>query len=416
MNKLGKHIIEKFLFVLLLLLPLHLVQFEIASALFIILSILYLNNRNQKISGNFITTILPLLLIFALGTVTLFFYSYSNRDIARDIAYFLKPILLLFLGYALIHKIKDPNFIFQVFVYLGLAFAIWHIYNIITFPELFNTSINIIRNSTGLSNHVELLALVFLIISLKYPDIQIFKEKRTIYYALGILGISFILYFSRTMWVAVFILLLASFGYAKITLKALKYISLFVLLIVSFYIYLYSIDIRRNEPGISTFLYKMKIAPEEIFLPKVDLNDHASLWDHWRAYEAKMALEQMSGFQHLVGRGFGSQVDLLFVAPLDEKGMRYISHLHNGYILIYYKTGIIGLLFYLLFILHLYLHTFSKKEIYQTLPINNLISAIGIYLFFSTLIISGIYNTSSIYTLLLGALLAQYDRLKLIRI
>ncbi|MCD6180229.1 MAG: O-antigen ligase family protein [Bacteroidales bacterium] len=416
MNKLGKHIIEKFLFVLLLLLPLHLVQFEIASALFIILSILYLNNRNQKISGNFITTILPLLLIFALGTVTLFFYSYSNWDIARDIAYFLKPILLLFLGYALIHKIKDPNFIFQVFVYLGLAFAIWHIYNIITFPELFNTSINIIRNSTGLSNHVELLALVFLIISLKYPDIQIFKEKRTIYYALGILGISFILYFSRTMWVAVFILLLASFGYAKITLKALKYISLFVLLIVSFYIYLYSIDIRRNEPGISTFLYKMKIAPEEIFLPKVDLNDHASLWDHWRAYEAKMALEQMSGFQHLVGRGFGSQVDLLFVAPLDEKGMRYISHLHNGYILIYYKTGIIGLLFYLLFILHLYLHTFSKKEIYQTLPINNLISAIGIYLFFSTLIISGIYNTSSIYTLLLGALLAQYDRLKLIRI
>ncbi len=295
MNKLGKHIIEKFLFVLLLLLPLHLVQFEIASALFIVLSILYLNNRNQKISGNFITTILPLLLIFTLGTATLFFYSYSNWDIARDIAYFLKPILLLFLGYALIHKIKDPNFIFQVFVYLGLAFAIWHIYNIITFPELFNTSINIIRNSTGLSNHVELLALVFLIISLKYPDIQIFKEKRTIYYALGILGISFILYFSRTMWVAVFILLLASFGYAKITLKALKYISLFVLLIVSFYIYLYSIDIRRNEPGISTFLYKMKIAPEEIFLPKVDLNDHASLWDHWRAYEAKMALEQMSG-------------------------------------------------------------------------------------------------------------------------
>lgn len=413
MISLGKHFIEKFLFILLLFLPLRLVQFEIVSGLFILLTVIYLNNRKQRISGNFITTTLPLLVIFILGLASTFFYTYHYWDIARDIAYFLKPALLIFLGYALVHRIKNPNFIFQVFVYLGLGFAIWHIYSIITFPELFSTSINLIRNSTGLSNHVELLALVFLILSFKYSEIQIFKEKRTIYYVLGILVISFILYFSRTMWVAIFILLLASFGYAKISLKALKYIGLFILLISSFYIYLYSIEINRDEPGISAFLYKMKIAPEEIFLPKVDLNDHASLWDHWRAYEAKMALDQMSGFQHLIGRGLGSQVDLLFIAPLDEKGMRYISHLHNGYIFIYYKTGIIGLLFYLIFILHLYLHTFSKNRIFQTLPINHLISAIGIYLLFSTLIISGVYNTSSIYTLLLGAFIAQTDLLTL---
>jgi len=413
MKSLGKHTIEKFLFTLLLLLPLRLVQFEIASGLFILLTVIYLNNRKQKISGNFITTFLPLIIIFILGLASTFFYTYHYRDIARDIAYFLKPALLIFLGYALVHKIKNPNFIFQVFVYLGLGFAIWHIYNVLTFPELFSTSINIIRNSTGLSNHVELLALVFLILSFRHSEIQIFKEKQTTYYVLGVLVVSFILYFSRTMWVAIFILLLASFGYAKISLKALKYIGLFILLIGSFYAYLYSIEIKRDEPGISAFLYKMKIAPEEIFLPKVDLNDQASLWDHWRAYEAKMALDQMSGFQHLLGRGLGSQVDLLFIAPLNEKGMRYISHLHNGYIFIYYKTGIIGLLFYLTFILHLYLHTFLKKKIFQKLPINHLISAIGIYLFFSTLIISGVYNTSSIYTLLLGALIAQTDILTL---
>lgn len=413
MKRLGKHFIEKFLFILLLLLPLRLVQFEIVSGLFILLTVIYINNRKQKISGNFITTILPLLVIFILGIGATFFYNHNFKDIARDIAYFLKPALLIFLGYALVHRIKNPNFIFQVFVYLGLGFAIWHIYSIITFPELFSTSINLIRNSTGLSNHVELLALVFLILSFKYSEIQIFKKKRTAYYVLGVLAVSFILYFSRTMWVAIFILLLASFGYAKISLKALKYIGLFILLISSFYIYLYSIEINRGEPGISAFLYKMKIAPEEIFLPKVDLNDHASLWDHWRAYEAKMALDQVSGFQHLIGRGLGSQVDLLFIAPLDEKGMRYISHLHNGYIFIYYKTGIIGLLFYLTFILHLYLHTFSKNKIFQTLPIHHFISAIGIYLFFSTLIISGVYNTSSIYTLLLGALIAQTDILTL---
>ncbi len=111
--------------------------------------------------------------------------------------------------------------------------------------------------------------MVFLLLSFKYPKIQIFDQKKITYLVLAILTVSFILYFSRTMWVAIFLLLFGAMGYAKISLKAIKYIGLAALLIGSFYIYLYSIEIPRDEPGVSAFLYKMKIAPEEIFTPEI---------------------------------------------------------------------------------------------------------------------------------------------------
>jgi hypothetical protein len=403
---------SKILFLLLLIVPLLDTAFEITYSLFFLVSIYELNQKNQKFSTDFITAILPLVLLFLLGLSVSIFHPYAFGDRAKDIAYFSKPILLLYLGYAIIQKIKETTFFFKSFVFLGLAFALLHFYHFITYPNLFSTDINTLRNEIGLSDPLELLALVFLFLSFHYPKIQIFKKKRTTNWVFTILIISFLLYFSRTMWVAIFLLLITSLGYAKISLKGLKYLGLFLLLIGSFYIYLYSIEIKRDEAGISAFLYKMKIAPAEIFSPKIDLNDHAALWDHWRAYEAKMAIDQTEGIQHLIGRGFGSLIDLHFVAPLNDEGMQYISMLHNGYAMLYYKTGIFGLFIYFLFLLNLYLFTFYKKYINAYLPINHLIAALGVYLIFSSLIISGTYNLKDIYLLTLGGLFALYDKNK----
>lgn len=409
MNTINNQWGYKILFGILMIVSIRWPSVEFLIALLILVGIFLLNRKKQKISGDFITAILPLISIFIIGIVLMFFYPYTYWDIGKDTVYFSKPILHLFIGYALVHIIKEKLFIFKAIIYVGIGFAILHIFELLTFPDVFNTSINTLRNNAGLSNHIELIAIVFLSLSLKYPEIQVFENKKSIYQVLVLLLVSFILYFSRTMWVSIFLLLIAAFGYVKISLKGLKYLSLFLLLISSFYLYLYSIEIERDQPGISAFLYKMKIAPEEIFKPKINLEDHAALWDHWRAYEAKMALDQMHGIDHLFGRGFGSLVDLHFVAPLSEDGMRYISHLHNGYALIYYKTGGIGLLFYLIFIVNLYLFTFQKKV---ELPNSNLIASIGIYLLFSSLIISGAYNLKDIYLFILGGLLARNDFLK----
>lgn len=83
-------------FLLLLFIPLQLVSFELTFAILFILTILLLNRGSQKISGDFITVILFLLILFLIGISTPFFYNYQLWDIAKDVSYFLKPILLLF--------------------------------------------------------------------------------------------------------------------------------------------------------------------------------------------------------------------------------------------------------------------------------------------------------------------------------
>lgn len=412
MNSEKRNLFPKLIFLVVLFLPLNLTSFEIAFAFFLFATTLLLNNKKFKISKDLITTLIPLLILFVWGILISAFKSIQLFDFVKDAAYFLKPILLIVIGYGTILMINEKKFLFTSIVYLAVIFAIWHLYKLISYPDLFNTSINTLRNDTGLSNHVELLALMFLLIGFKYPEMAVFEKKKTTIQVLILISISFILYFSRTMWVAIFLLLLTGFGYAKISKKAVKYISIVILLIGGFYIYLYSIEIDRNAPGISTFLYKMKIAPEEIFTPKIDLNDHAALWDHWRAYEAKMAINQMNGWDFAIGRGFGSLVDLHFIAPLNDEGMQYISHLHNGYAFLFYKTGFVGLFLYLLFLGNLYLFTFYSKSTDQNFPLTYFIAAIGVYLMFSSLIITGIYNQNSIYTLVLGGLLALFKKQK----
>jgi O-antigen ligase len=152
------------------------------------------------------------------------------------------------------------------------------------------------------------------------------------------------------------------------------------------------------------FLYKIKMAPAEIFIAKIDRDDHRKLWDHWRGYEANRAIELMktNPSSFIIGNGYGSLINLKFKAPLasNNKGLRYISEIHNGYIFIFYKLGIIGLFLILLFIFNLY------KNIYNTTTFYNVfIAAIAACYFFTTLTITGVFNKRDIIILLLGALL-----------
>jgi O-antigen ligase len=107
---------------------------------------------------------------------------------------------------------------------------------------------------------------------------------------------------------------------------------------------------------------------------------------------------------YVIGTGYGSLVNLKFFAPLTEnykdKGIKYISELHNGYVYIYYKTGILSLFLYLLFLINLYIKIYYNKN-FETY----FISAIGVAFLFTTLTITGMYNSRDVIVFLLGALL-----------
>ncbi|NOZ46616.1 MAG: hypothetical protein GXO79_07510 [Chlorobi bacterium] len=85
--------------------------------------------------------------------------------------------------------------------------------------------------------------------------------------------------------------------------------------------------------------------------------------------------------------------------------MQYIIILHNGYLYIMYKTGFLGLIFYFLFLLFVYLHVYNKSNDSKAIIINSLLSGIAIHYMFTTLIVTGIYNPRDFGGIILGALL-----------
>lgn len=391
------------LFSIVILSQLYLASFKGNVFLQIFILGIYFFFEKPIIYKGFLRIITPVLLLFCIGFIGLLLNRYSLFNVLKDIFHFIKPITGLLIGYFLYRKINNFKVFVKTIVILGLISAVIH-FGILFFVSGFS-SVNKIREF-GRDNFLELFSLFFLVFYKNFNRQSLFQKKSTHYVFVAFLLVSNILYFSRTMIVTALILLASIYGYTTITKKGLKIISGVVVFFILLYSYLFSVKIDRNQPGLESLLFKIKNAPSEIFKTKIDRENHKDLWDHWRAYEAKRAFDLMldDPKSFLIGAGHGSLVNLKFFAPLTEndkdKGIKYISELHNGYVYILYKTGLLGLVLYLVFAINLYTKIYAFREI-----IPCFISAIGLVFLFTTLTITGIYNSRDIIVIILGALL-----------
>lgn len=398
------------LFIVVLLCEIYLPSYKINFALQFLFLIGILLTTKCKISKPTLLIIAPLVLIFIIGLLGFFYEKHDLSFIIKDITYFLKPINGILLSYFLFRKGFDLVIFLKTIVFVGCLTAFIHLFGIFILGDFANNSIHKLRGDFGLDNFIEIFAFYILLFSKKHMNEWLIRKKVFRFLVLFFLLISIYLYFSRTMLVVFFVMGFSLLGYAKITVKTLKFIGIAVVSILVLYAYLFSVKLDRNAKGAEAFLYKIKIAPEEIFKSKIDRNNHKELWDHWRGYEAKRAIYLMeeNPTSYFIGTGFGSLVNLKFQAPVGgEGGMKYISRLHNGYIFVLYKTGILGLLLYFVFLTSLYMkiYRFNTNNSNQIL-VNRLISSIGLFYIFTTLIISGIYIPRDAVVFVLGGLLS----------
>jgi hypothetical protein len=350
----------------------------------------------------------PLLILLFVGFIGTIINGYDKSQIIKDFFHFLKPVLGILIGYLFYKKIDNDLLFIKNVILAGFISAIIHFIILIFFADLSTGSVNSLREFSR-DNFLELTSLFFLVGFKKIYKKNIDLKYNKIYLLVLILSCS--LYLSRTMFLVSFVFIFSIFGYTKFNLKGLKIILVFMVAIGLFYTYLFSVKIDRNKAGIESFLYKVKIAPSELFNTKIDRENHKDLWDHWRGYEAKRALVLMEDkpISYIIGTGFGSLVNLKFKAPLDgeKKGMKYISELHNGYVYVLYKTGFIGLLIYFFFLISLYKEIY-KKEVFETV----FISAIGIIYLITTLTITGLFNNRDVFVFILGGLLVFNSKKK----
>lgn len=397
--KIKQIIVPLFLLVVFSQLYLHSFRINIVIQIVALGVMLLLNNF--RINARILVLLMPLFLIFVVGIFGALWKDFDLIYIIKDITHFIKPILGLLLGFLFFQKIDFRSFI-KIIVLTGFSMAFLHVFLVVINSRFSMETINDVRNDFGKDNFLECFSLIFICFYKKFFEERIFRNKALHTVITGILALSCILYFSRTMVIVFLLGVLTIFGYTKKNSRNIKILAGFILAFGLLYIYLFSIKIDRNGKGVEAFLYKVKIAPSEMFKTKIDRENHKELWDHWRGYEAKRALALMekTPSSYILGTSFGSLIDLRFKAPLDKNGIRYISETHNGYIYIFYKTGIIGLVFLLYFLFSFYNFIHRKNDF-----INVFIGVIGISFLFTTLTITGIYNPRDVIIIVLGGLL-----------
>ena len=374
-------------------------NFELTISVWTVSALITLSDRYSLTILKQISCLLAILLI---ATVVMFFYDYKTYYIVRDIAYLIKPVVGLLLGYQLFrYNYKSA---FRVMVYTGVIIGVVHL-TLLVSAMLFHhaRSVNDLRLWGGYFSDFEFYALVILIFHKKFE--LGFTRNKLIFFTL-LIGVSGFMYLARTNFIQLAILILAMKGYLKINRTSLGVLSGFVILVVIGYSAILYVNPKRNGPGIEALLYKIKIAPTEPFKTKIDVNDWRDFNDNYRSYENIHTVKQLSSKglpTIMVGEGLGSTVDLKKKVPLGDMLMRYISILHNGYMTVFLKSGLLGLFIYLFSIYLL------SKQIKSSIPIvesiNLLLVGTAVFLIFSNWVFMGIYNLIDNKSIIIGALI-----------
>ncbi|RZJ71971.1 hypothetical protein [Flavobacterium sp.] len=344
--------------------------------------------------------------IILIAFVVFLFKDYLLYYIIRDITYILKPLLGLMIGYQLAKR-DFPDLI-KTIAYTGFVIAAIHLtVLLISVPMHSAYNLNDVRLYGGYFSDFEVYAFVILLFHDKF-GLEMGKRRRIIF--TWIVGLSALSYFARTNMIQFVILFMAMKGYFRLTKTSVTVLTtLFVFTVVSYSAILW-INPKREGDGIEALLYKIKIAPTEPFKTKIDRNDWKDFNDNYRSWENILGIRQMTedGWATIIfGKGIGSKVDLKEEVWLGDMRLRYISILHNGYLTVFLKAGLVGVFLYLTTIFMLFRRPKSDIPIVKSL--NLLLFGTGVFLIFSNWVFMGVYNLLDNKSILIGALICYRE-------
>jgi hypothetical protein len=344
-----------------------------------------------KISKNELKILVPLVLILLIGIL---FASGDKYIIAKDIWYFFKPIMYIMLGFAFYRwKVKEESFM-GIILLISICSAIIRII-LFAFFTSDAQGINNVRLIVGAGNFLESYSLAFIISKRRFSSIKNYLRLPFLINIL-ILSASIILSFSRTGYLVFFISLLALNDYFIFNIKTI-FRSL-IKLVVIFSILISSLFIANQFFNKNTLFYQLsnkylntftEISTETKYKSKQQINDN------WRGYETllvKQEIKRGTILQKIAGFGFGKTIFIGYEGWLGKNNIN-IPIFHNGFIQIQLKTGYLGLLLYFIF----FIYIFSKIN-FEKSNRGNLLKAVLISSFFSTLVITGLYNKINLDT------------------
>lgn len=355
----------------------------------------------KNYSLSFIKYLSYFIFIFSISFFVGLFFDNDLYYIIRDIAYLLKPVFGLILGYQLFYeKINNP---FRFIVYAGIAIASYHLF-LVLWGIIVERARNVreIRDEAGFFNDFEIYTLIILLFHKQF-QLNLTRQKTWLF--IVILALSSFFYLARTNFIQFIILFIAMKGWLVLNKKSISFLLSTIILCGLGYLAVYNYNPKRNGNGIDEFLYKIKNAPIEAFSTKINRDDWKDFHDNYRSYENVRTIEQLSRNKTLFfGEGIGSQVDLKQKVYLGDMELRRISILHNGYMTVFLKSGIPGVLL-LLGSICFYFKKFNSNSELDS-KINLIFIGTGLFLVFSNWVFMGFYNPTDTKSLLIGFLFA----------
>lgn len=332
---------------------------------------------------------IPLILVI-LGIVMID-YENGERDILRDIVYYLNPIFLLSFSFIISKKIKNLGEIFAIMITLGVLFAMIHLVCVAYNPSQFFAE-NMFRDRV-LSSYIVPLALVLLLINSKY---HFYKLNTSIFWIfLFLLLLSFGLNFLRTFVVILVIFLFFGFGILRNRMKL--FMGSILVIMFGFLLFFYITSHYQNAPR-QTIVWKITKSIQEV-IPQ-NYNDKISRWKYWRGYETYrgyLSFKNDGGLKEKIfGYGFGKRADLGLEMKLGDGIFKEISVFHNGYVNILLKAGILGLALYLFYWLIIIINNY-RFLLYgnsEQLIIGSLLVGTAFSFLFMTLVFGGWLNNN----------------------
>lgn len=355
---------------------------------------------SKKYSLEFIKQLVCFAAIICIASLVMLFYKHQLYFIIRDFTYLLKPILGLLAGYQLAKRTQAS--MFRMIVITGAIVATMH-YLFLAYAIVIKhaATVNEIREFAGYFSDFEVYALILLLFCKRF-DLGFSKKK--VYLLSVLIGLSIFMYMARTNFLQIGILFMAMKGYFKFDRRAITFLSSSILLAIIGYLAILSYNPKRNGDGLEALLYKIKIAPTEPFRTRINRNDWQEFNDNYRSYETITTIRQVKQegpAAVLFGKGMGSTIDLKVKVWLGDQELRYIPIMHNGFMTIFLKSGLVGVLMLIISIRLLFKKHYEggRDDIKQ---INLLMTGTGIFMIISAWVFLGLYFRADTKSILIG--------------
>jgi hypothetical protein len=356
---------------------------------------------------------LPFLVIVVTGLHGL--VRYDTYDALKDAWYMLYPAMALLAGFALMRGAGRIEGIIVATLAASLITATIHLATFVANPELLTLPATTIRGLAGTGYYVTALGVALPLAGLAVQGL--IPQPRRWLAAITFVAstASLTLAFSRTLTLVVAVLLIALV--LPVGLRRLHALGAALIVFV-----VLAAAATLNAETASRFRGENLISKWTRTLEELEIREYTSwalIHKNWRGHESARAIATYaagSPVEHLFGLGFGKLVDLRLDINLSRsQKSRYIPILHNGYVYLLIKTGILGVAAYVWVLVFLAFVgvRYARSEDPRVAALARLLLALVAAFAATTVSISGLLNKRDLVPLALfaGCLLGYFSML-----